>query len=129
VSDLDWLNKKGFRRIGRWTDVVAKLERFERLEREPGVYAFVVDGQLRYLGKATSLRSGLRGYNRSLKPETKRGFRKVHKRILETVMDGTIVEVWIWRHCGQATIGQREARWVAKRAPEWNVAGITAKSN
>ena len=73
MTDLEWLVSNGFERVGCWARPAPKLLRTptgDELRRQPGIYAFIIDGTLRYLGKAAHIRSRLRGYNRSLAVET-----------------------------------------------------------
>jgi hypothetical protein len=116
MEDTAWLRERGFGHVGSCIGSEVKLRRLERLERAPGVYAFVVENKVRYVGKATRLRSRRRGYDRSLKPETKRRFRKLHKLIARAVTQGAAVDVWIWRHTGEAMIEKREAQWIREKA-------------
>jgi hypothetical protein len=86
----------------------------------PGVYAFVVDGRIFYIGKATRLRSRLRGYNRSLwSPERiRKELRRAHRGIGKTVKADGIVDVWIYEHSGsEATIERLEAERSQRNAP------------
>jgi excinuclease UvrABC nuclease subunit len=65
MIDRDWLLAKGFVLVGSWSDQASKLDA-RSLERAPGIYAYVVGERIRYIGKATRLRSRVRSYNRAL---------------------------------------------------------------
>lgn len=98
------------------------MQRNERLERNPGIYAFVVHGTLRYLGKATYLRSRLRAYNRSLKDDSKREHRRVHVGIRDIWRSGGRIDVWVLYLPGVSSekLYQREHRWIKETSPDWN---------
>jgi hypothetical protein len=116
----------GFKRIGSWSVASSKLQRCINLEKRPGVYAFVVNDRIEYIGKATNIRGRLRGYNRSLLPEPTPPFRLVHQMIRQTVeADGT-VEAWVFMHGSESheTIERLEEKWITGICPAWNVLGV-----
>jgi excinuclease UvrABC nuclease subunit len=99
-----------------------KLQRLVLLDRTRGIYAFVVEGRVRYIGKAISLRHRIRQYNRALAPETSRKFRKVHHGIQQMWTDHTTVDVWVYDfdESRDGSLGRLEAKWINEKAPEWN---------
>jgi hypothetical protein len=99
LDDILWLQSHHFEHVGHWSRASNKLQRYVDIQRVPGIYAFAVDGTLCYIGKATRLRSRLRGYNRSLGPELEtRPFRKAHKGISEKIAGDESVDVWVYYH-------------------------------
>jgi hypothetical protein len=70
MTDKDWLKSNGFVLLGCWVRPHTRLQRHagtEEVRRQPGIYAFVVDDIICYIGRAERmLRRRLRGYNRSL---------------------------------------------------------------
>ena len=120
-EDIRWLETNGFRRVGHWSRPLPKLQR-EPLDRVPGVYAFVVDGELRYLGKADRLRSRVRAYNRSFAELIKRAPRKAHVGIRDTWNLDKTVEVWVCEVSADATQTHHELErmWIKERCPLWN---------
>ena len=100
MTDLEWLVSNGFERVGCWGKPASKLLRKpagDELRRKPGIYEFIVNGTLCYVGKAARVRSQLRGYNRSLAVETNRPLRRAYRRILAAWCAGQIVDVWAVR--------------------------------
>lgn len=122
MSDIDWLIETQFRHVGHWSNPHTKLQRLVRLERTPGIYAFVVEGQVRYIGKATSLQHRIRAYNRALIPETSRKFRKVHHAIQRVWTDSTTIDVWVYHfdEIKDEPLIRLEAKWINEKKPEWN---------
>jgi hypothetical protein len=121
-DDIFWLEASGFARIGRWAQPDRKLQRDVSLKPIAAIYAFVVSERLCYLGKASSSRSRIRSYNRSLTPLSLRKLREVHCRIQETWNACHPVDVWLCKfnpECGE-TLGGLEARWIKERRPLWN---------
>jgi len=125
MTDLEWLVSNGFERVGCWAKPAQKLLRTpegDELRRKPGIYAFIIDGTLWYLGKAARLRSRLRGYNRSLAVETNRPFRRAHRGILAAWRVDQIVDVWACPRPSDTPqeLAKLESRWIAEKQPGWN---------
>jgi excinuclease UvrABC nuclease subunit len=124
MSDVQWLIDAGFQHVGRWSSQSNRLQRLTTIVKSPGVYAFVVNGDLFYLGKATRLRSRLRQYNRALLPPSEtRPFRTAHKGIRAIVQSLGNVDVWVFKHSNEGetrTIEELEAVWITERHPLWN---------
>ncbi len=123
---LAWLLTNGFQSIGCWSADSSKLQRQIDLQKRPGVYAFVVNDRIAYIGKATNIRGRLRGYNRSLLPEPSPPFRLVHQMIRETIEANGIVEAWVHMHGIDThdTIERLEAKWISDICPAWNIIGV-----
>lgn len=99
------------------------MHRLTWLRRQPGVYAFVVGGEVRYIGKAGQLHGRLRNYSRrSFGSAAGRALRKVHRGIRETVWSGATVSVYALLALpgDELTIEQIEARLIAQAQPDWN---------
>jgi excinuclease UvrABC nuclease subunit len=113
-AHLAWLATEQFKHTGLWSSGAKKLHRSDPIEPVAGIYAFVVDGTIVYIGKATRLRSRVRAYNRSLAPETnKRPFRRAHLGIREMLDRIKQVDVWVFDHAlhnGSETIEELEAK-------------------
>ena len=122
MSDNDWLIAERFRHVGHWSNPHMKLQRLVLLDQTRGIYAFVVEGRVRYIGKATSLRHRIREYNRALAPETSRKFRKVHHGIQRVWTDYTTIDVWVYDfdENRDGSLGRLEAKWINEKEPEWN---------
>lgn len=128
ADDAEWLRRENFVLAGHWLHPEAKLQRIERPPSTPAIYAFVVDGVVRYVGKATYLRSRLRGYNRAMRPEAPRKFRKVHERLHAEWVCGKRIEAWVCHHRlpDDGDLGAHERRLIEERCPAWNVQGLAA---
>ena len=96
----------------------------------PGVYAWRVNGAVVYVGKATKLRSRLRGYRNNVRkisdgrpyrrgePE---GFRRIHRALAEARMAGHTVVFSVIESCPPgAFLLARERHWIAELAPALN---------
>ena len=78
-GDFVWLENHQFRRYGSWKPGGGKLQRGDLGRKIPGLYAFVVDGLVQYIGKAeTHLRGRVRNYNRCLIDNPLRPHRDAH---------------------------------------------------
>ena len=134
ADDAEWLRRENFVLVGHWLHPEAKLQRIERppstlsTPSTPAIYAFVVDGVVRYVGKATYLRSRLRGYNRAMRPGTPRKFRRVHKHLFGEWTRGKKIDIWACHHRlpDDGDLGAHERRLILDRCPAWNVQGLTA---
>jgi excinuclease UvrABC nuclease subunit len=128
-DDIAWLKDRGFEPVGRWSGLSNKLEHLTRIARAPGVYVFVVNGMIRYIGKASRLRSRLRQYNRSFK-HSERPLRRSHRGISEIVEDRGAVDVWVFNYSpnDNDTIDTLETKWIWEKDPEWNGSGRPSKT-
>ena len=122
MSDLAWLTERGFKHVGDWTHSYAKLRRSFPIKASCGIYAFVVNDIIVYIGKATRLRSRLRQYNRAFGPETARGFRKVHLGLKEQLESQKTVDVWVYYHNKPEAVRLcvQETTWIREKDPSWN---------
>ena len=126
MTDLDWLLAKGFVPVGFWSAQASKLHA-PLLERVPGIYAYLVGARIRYIGKATRLRSRVRSYNRALAAPTGREFRGVHHGILRAWRAGKKIDVWVYKLIGSdGSLLALETRLIAEKRPAWN-GGMTVE--
>ena len=122
MASLEWLQDRGFQYVGEWVAAGSIVHRLAWLRRQPGVYAFVVGGEVHYIGKTVKLHSRLRNYSRrSFGPELKPR-RAVHKGIRETVDAGAKVSVYVLPAAADdvLTIEQHEKRLIKEALPAWN---------
>lgn len=121
----------GFIRIGEWTSVNAEVFMLDTsAPREPGVYAFVVDGVIRYVGLTQKGIRGrmahyVRGHSRQ------RTSARIKGLILEALAVGSRVEVLVatpdpteWNGLPVLTAPGLEAGLIRLIQPEWNMQGI-----
>ncbi|USI76535.1 GIY-YIG nuclease family protein [Sphingopyxis sp. USTB-05] len=121
----------GFIRIGEWTSVSEEVFVLDTsAPREPGVYAFVVDGVIRYIGLTqrgirTRMAHYVRGHSRQ------RTSARIKGRILEALAEGRRVEVLVatpepteWKELPVLTAPGLEAGLIRLVQPEWNMQGI-----
>ncbi|MBN8872834.1 MAG: hypothetical protein J0H67_08365 [Rhodospirillales bacterium] len=118
-GDLDWLNWQGFIYIGRWEGPELRLRRALLLDRQPGLYAFVVRDQVCHLGRA-SFTLGRTGYTRPRPKRFPRDRRALHTSIHEALLAGDRVEIWFRRTVAAEMPTVLEAQWIAELKPRWN---------
>ena len=102
ATTLDGLIDAGFVHAGRWTkfEVTTKLN----LD-EPGVYAFVVDGEVKYIGKTDrSLSARFRSHRERTEDAEQDDRLPVHFRLAETIYGGRAVEIYVLLGAGQTTM-------------------------
>lgn len=121
----------GFRRIGEWR-LVASGEAFELTDpapKEPGVYAFVVDDVVNYIGVTlTTLHTRMGHYRRG--NEAMRTSQRVKGLILEALRGGSAVEVLVavpkpaeWHSMPVNMAAGLEAGLISHILPAWNIRG------
>lgn len=121
----------GFIRIGEWTSVSEEGFVLDTsAPREPGVYAFVVDGVIRYIGLTQrGIRGRMAHYVRG--HSRQRTSARIKGRILEALAKGSRVEVLAatpesteWNGLPVLTAPGLEAGLIRLVQPEWNMQGI-----
>ena len=121
----------GFIRIGEWTSVSEEVFVLDTsAPREPGVYAFVVDGVIRYVGLTQrGIRGRMAHYVRG--QIRQRTSARIKGRILEALAQGSRVEVLVatpepteWNGLPVLTAPGLEAGLIRLIRPEWNMQGI-----
>jgi len=121
----------GFRRIGEWR-LVAADDGFELsgpAPKEPGVYAFVVDDVVSYIGVTlTTLHTRLGHYRRG--NEAMRTSQRVKGLILEALRAGSAVDVLVaipkpaeWHSMPVNMAAGLEAGLISHILPAWNIRG------
>jgi hypothetical protein len=79
INDINWLEARGFLFIGHWSNPTRGLQHRARLSPTAGIYAFIVNKTIRYVGMTTRVRSRVRDYNRSLGPSSRRPTLKLRR--------------------------------------------------
>jgi hypothetical protein len=102
ASTLDSLIDAGFVHAGRWTKFAFESE----LDLDkPGVYAFVVDGAVNYIGKTDrSLAARFRSHRRRAEDAEADLRRPVHFRLAEDIYSGRTVEIYVLLCAGHLTM-------------------------
>ena len=133
-ADLAQLSRSGFAAAGSWTSDGAGIRydlRHEYGAMAPALYAFVVDGQVVSIGKtAVPLRQRLRGY-RSPASDARSGAstnRLNHRRILDALSRGSLVDIWVLDEGAQLRHGDYpldlpaalERAMIEALSPPWN---------
>ena len=124
MASEQWLIEKGFRLAGEWRTPNCIVHRTPWLRRANGLYAFVVQGEVGYIGKASGLHRRLRNYsNRTFRQSSKRELREVHQKIRFTVHKGTTAQVYamLARPDDTQSIGELEGALIREIRPPWNV--------
>ena len=123
MANLEQLLAHGFRHIGDWRTASCRVHRISWIKRKPGVYAFVVDGQVRYVGKADQLHKRLRNYsNRCVRAATSKALRACHVEIVRSIEAGLIVAVYALAldPSDDTTNWDLERRLIQQLSPPWN---------
>jgi excinuclease UvrABC nuclease subunit len=128
MKSAKWLEERSFRFVGNWIETGSVVHRLAWLRRQPGVYAFVANNEVVYIGKATRLHSRLRNYSRrSFGAYSRKALRRVHEGIRSTISTKAAVSVYVCLATPQ-TIGQLEAKLIEEAQPAWNVSGVMRPS-
>ena len=126
----DVLLKAGFRHLGEWQLAgQGELELNAQAPIEPGVYAFLVDGWVRYVGLTqTGLRARMGHYRRGHKRQ--RTSARVKVLIADALAEGKTVRVLIatpgpleWNGLPVITAAGLEAGLIRMMRPDWNMLG------
>jgi excinuclease UvrABC nuclease subunit len=121
MTDTAWLEANGFVKFGAWNGLGEKLHRSVEIKRIPGVYAFVADDKIVYIGKATHLRGRLRQYNRYRRVDEERPHRGAHAGLQAVLsVPGKAVHVFILPTDTSTAAGDRERELIHVVAPSWN---------
>lgn len=123
-----------FRPAGEWRLAGEGLELSETAPKETGVYAFILDGSIAYVGLTLrTLHQRLSDYRRG--HARQRTSARVKKQIIESLRAGSRVEVLVatpeateWRGLPALTAAGLEAALIRKLLPPWNVHGVSAKA-
>ncbi|SDH22540.1 hypothetical protein SAMN05421844_107211 [Bosea robiniae] len=124
------LSSGGFRRNGQW--LLAGDDGFELSEpapKEPGVYAFVVDDVVCYVGVTlTTLHTRMGHYRRG--NENMRTLQRVKGLILDALRGGSVVELLVaipkpaeWHSMPVNMAAGLEAGLISHILPAWNIRG------
>ena len=129
---IDVLVDAGFERLGEWiTDGAGGITLTTPAPRDAGVYAFVVDGLIKYIGVSRAgIRSRMSNYRAGQKGQKTSA--RVNQIINDHVTAGTTVEVYVamppaleWNGLPVVTAAGLEAGLIAMIQPPWNKMGIT----
>jgi hypothetical protein len=131
-EDTSWevLTDAGFQYLGEWTrdpDSLIKLD--AKAPTAPGVYAFVVDDVVVYVGLTLSgLKTRLDQYRRGHKGQKTSA--RINGRISQTLLDGKRVKVLVatpepqeWQELPVNTAAGLEAGLIEMIRPSWNIRG------
>lgn len=131
--DPDDLLRAGFTMLGEWLPLPdGEFELSAQAPVDSGVYAFVVDGCIRYIGLTqTGLRTRMGHYRRG--HVRQRTSARVKGLIAETLGSGKAVKVMIatpeaseWNGLPVNTAAGLEAGLIRLVRPEWNMQGVRA---
>jgi hypothetical protein len=124
------LSSGGFKRIGEWRLVAgAGFDLSDPAPKEPGVYAFVVDDEIVYVGLTiTGLHTRMGHYRRG--NENMVTSKRVNGLILEALQAGSKVEVLVamprpaeWHSMPVNSAAGLEAGLISHLLPRWNIRG------
>lgn len=127
---IDILADAGFTLLGSWVVTETGIGLSAKAPKDPGVYAFVVDGLVKYVG-LTKMGFHRRMYSYSKPGSTQRTSQRINEIIGEHVGAGTVVEVYIavppaleWNGLPIHTAAGLEAGLIEMIQPPWNKMGI-----
>jgi excinuclease UvrABC nuclease subunit len=128
------LEAEGFKLVARWpedwreNDVRALFSK--QFPRSPGVYAFVKDDEVVYIGKAErqSLQKRLRKYVNSKPSGIGVTAKRVQGKVDEALAIGKEVSAYFMT-LDAHEIARREAELIRDWQPRWNKQGIRSPSN
>jgi len=131
-EDTSWkvLTEAGFQFLGEWTHDPESLLRLDaKAPTAPGVYAFVVDDIVVYVGLTLSgLKTRLDQYRRGHKGQ--RTSSRINGRISQTLREGKKVKVLVatpepseWQDLPVNTAAGLEAGLIEMIRPSWNIRG------
>jgi hypothetical protein len=93
MLSLAELKKAGFKKSATFELLEGNVTLSGSLPNDPGIYLFVIGGEVRYVGKTDrSLHSRLRAYEKRLRKDLPR--RQVHEGILGSIERKEIVDVY-----------------------------------
>jgi hypothetical protein len=124
------LTEAGFQFIGEWTQDPESLLRLDaKAPTMPGVYAFIVDDIVVYVGLTLSgLKTRLDQYRRGHKGQKTSS--RINGRISQTLRDGKKVKVLVatpepseWQELPVNTAAGLEAGLIEMIRPSWNIRG------
>lgn len=123
MSELQRLRQEGFELASQWRSPECRVHRVPWLRRMPGVYAFMVGGRIRYVGKADQLHRRLRNYsNRCFASTGGKAPRVCHAGIMQAV--GTGRTVYVYARAAEPKTGITNAvledRLIRELRPIWN---------
>lgn len=132
MEDVAWtvLTGAGFEYIGEWTQDPESLIRLDaKAPASPGVYAFIVDDVVVYVGLTLSgLKARLDQYRRGHKGQ--RTSSRINGRIVETLQAGKKVRVLVatpepseWQELPVNTAAGLEVGLIEMIRPSWNIRG------
>lgn len=128
---IDVLADAGFERLGMWVaDGAGGIGLDTSAPRDAGVYVFVVDGLIKYIGVSRAgIRSRMSNYR--LGQAGQKTSARVNQIINEHVTAGTVVEIYIamppaleWNGLPVITAAGLEAGLIKMIQPPWNKMGV-----
>jgi len=128
---IDVLLDAGFVRLGTWiADGAGGIALEKAAPKEAGVYVFVVDGMIKYIGVSRAgIASRMSNYRAGQKGQ--RTSARVNEIINEHVSAGTVVEIYVahppaieWNGLPVITAAGLEAGLIKMIQPPWNKQGI-----
>ncbi len=120
-GQLQQLANYGFRSVGVWRTPECRVHHPSWLHGRPGIYAFVVSGEVRYVGKAGRLHRRLRRYsNRCFGKPGGSELRHCHREIVLSVRSSEIVHVYAMLDDGRESLAQQERKFIDEFKPAWN---------
>jgi len=122
----------GFIRLGTWTSVEGKIALETPAPKTPGVYAFVIDGPVMYVG-VTHASFHQRMGNYRLGHSGQKTSSRINLTLIDELATGRTVEIYlatpepsIWHGLPVNTAAGLEEGLIQQFTPPWNVRGVKA---
>lgn len=128
---IDMLVDAGFTLLGSWVVADSGIRLSTSAPKDPGVYAFVVDGAVKYIG-LTKMGFARRMYSYSKPGSTQRTSQRINGIISEHSRAGAVVEIYIavppaleWNGLPIHAAAGLEAGLIDMIQPSWNKMGVS----
>lgn len=127
---IEVLMEAGFTRLGMWiADGAGGINLDTKAPRDPGVYVFVVDGSIKYIGVSRGIAGRMANYRAGQKGQ--RTSARVNEIINAHVAAGTVVDIYLamppaleWNGLPVVTAAGLEAGLIKMIQPPWNKMGV-----
>jgi hypothetical protein len=119
---MEQLDKLGFGYVGAWRTPECRVHQAAWIKHKRGIYAFVVDGSIKYIGKTDdALHRRLRNYSRRcFRPTGSRRLRPAHAGIVRTIAETGTVHVYALIPDAAILATDLEGDLIRQFQPSWN---------
>jgi hypothetical protein len=133
MRDIAKLTDRGFRYGGEWpVGAEMRTQLLDQIPSTPGVYAFVADNEVCYIGKANNLHNRLQRYTRPNSDGLNGTAIRVRKKVRQALKAGKKVSAYFitpdvrsvtWNDFSLNVVPGLEESLIREMLPEWNEYG------